>query len=195
MKLTSLKPFKIIFFASLLFVYLLPPLRSTLVYATQDTTTNYNKEELKQDYRAFLQQLKSLNAQYKEVTGEISKVVKEEGVPTWDMGDSNTTKNEEKKTIQDLEGGVYLRDTVKEMQFMIDLPGYKKDTIKLSFQGTGKLTINAMRKLDYMTRSYERTLDLPTPGDQKTTTATYEDGVLTVKVPKVAAKDVVIPIR
>lgn len=164
---------------------------------TQVNSTTYDKEELKKDYRAFLQQLKSLNAQYKEITGEISDVVKEEGVPSWDMGDTGILpKDDDKETKnQDLGGGIALKETKKDMTYLIDLPGYKKDNIKLSFQGTGKITLKASRKVEQMTRSYERTLDLPAQGDSKLATASYEDGVLTVKIPKLDTKEVTIPVR
>ncbi len=166
--------------------------------ATQDQTVNYNKEQLKQDYRAFLQQLKTLNAQYKEITGEFGQIVKEEGVPSWDMGDGVKNLNGEKKeesASQDLGGGASFKENDKNMELALDLPGYKKDSIKLSFLDGKKLMVNANRKIDSKAKSYERSFDLPVPGDQKTTTATYEDGVLSVKIPKVASKEVSIPIR
>lgn len=184
-----------IFFTAILFSYLLTPIRFTLA---ADQTNTYDKEQLKKDYKVFLQQLKSLNAQYKEITGEIGQVMKEEGAPSWDMGDTNilgTDKKEEQKVSQDLGGGALLRETDKEMLLTLDLPGYKRDSIKLSFQDGKKLLINAQRKLETTTRSYERAFDLPVPGDSKGTSALYEDGVLTVKVPKVASKEVVIPVR
>ena len=152
--------------------------------ATQDSTTSYDKEQLKQDYKLFLQQLKSLNAQYKEITGEIGQVMKEEGAPSWDMGED-----------KDLGGGAFLKEAEKDMVLTLDLPGFKKDSIKLSFQDGKKLLITAQRKVESTTRSYERTFDLPVPGDYKGTSAIYEDGVLTVKIPKVVTKEVVIPIK
>ena len=156
------------------------------IAATQQQDT-YDKEQIKQDYRVFLQQLKSLNEQYKEFTGEMGKVMKEEGVPTWDMGQEN---------IHDLEGGAYLKETEKDMFFTLDLPGYKKNSIKLTFKDTKTLVITAERKLEDISRSFERSFDLPAPGDQKNSVASYEDGVLTVKIPKTASPQAVsIPIR
>ena len=152
------------------------------IAATQQQDT-YDKEQIKQDYRVFLQQLKSLNEQYKEFTGEMGKVMKEEGVPTWDMG-------------HDLEGGVYLKETEKDMVFTLDLPGYKKNSIKLNFKDTKTLVITAERKLEGISRFFERSFDLPAPGDQKNSVASYEDGVLTVKIPKTASPpEISIPIR
>ena len=172
-----------------LFYLLLSLLSSPLLAATQQQQGTYNKEQLKQDYRVFLQQLKSLNAQYKEITGEMSQVMKEEGTPTWDMGDTAENK-------QDLGGGAYLKDGDREMVLALDLPGYKKDSIKLQYKDGKTLGIKADRKLDTVNRSFERSFDLPAMGDQKNSTATYEDGVLTVKIPKTTSpQEVSIPIR
>ncbi len=177
--------------------YLIIPV--TVAYSADQQTTTYDKEQMKQDYRAFLQQLKVLNAQYKEITGEISKVVKEEGMPTWDGGTGldlgETTKNEDKETSEDLGGGVYLKQTERDMQYSIELPGYKKDSIKLTFQGTNKLAVHATKKVENISKSYDRTFDLPAQGDQKGISASFQDGVLTVKVPKVASKEVFIPVK
>jgi len=185
-----------VFVGVILVLYLLTPLRYTLA---ADQVSTYDKEQLKKDYKVFLQQLKSLNAQYREITGEIGEVMKEEGAPTWDMGDEVSKLTEEKKkeqkVTQDLGGGASLNETDKEMTLILDLPGYKKDSIKLSFQDGKKLLISARRKVETTVRSYERTFDLPAPGDYKSTSAVYEDGVLTIKIPKVATKEVMIPIK
>ena len=158
--------------------------------------TTYDKAQIKKDYRLFLQQLKELNTQYKEITGEIGQVVKEEGVPAWDMGEGalpGETKAQEK--IEDLGGGAYLKDAEKEMVLTVDLPGYSKETIKLRFKNEKTLEITAQRQLDMATKSFERSFDLPFPGDQKASGATYRDGVLTVKIPKITSQEVSIPIR
>lgn len=169
-----------------LFAFLLMFASLPLFAATQQQGA-YDKEQIKQDYRAFLQQLKSLNAQYKEITGEMGKVMKEEGTPSWDMGEGNA---------QDLGGGAFLRETEKDMALTLDLPGYKKDSIRLHYKDGKTLVINAERKLDSLTRSFERSFELPSMGDQKNSVATYEDGVLTVKIPKTTApQEVSIPIR
>ena len=180
-----------------LFYLLLSLLSSPLFAATQQQQGTYDKEQLKQDYRVFLQQLKSLNAQYKEITGEMGQVMKEEGTPTWDMGDTaNLIPAKTKENTQDLGGGAYLKDGDRDMVLTLDLPGYKKDSIKLQYKDGKTLGIKADRKLDTVNRSFERSFDLPAMGDQKNSTATYEDGVLTVKIPKTTSpQEVSIPIR
>lgn len=171
-----------------LLVLLLLIVAQGITYAQTQQTT-YDKEQAKRDYRVFLQQLKQLNAQYKEITGEIGQVIKEEGVPAWDMGEGI------EPAIRDLGEGAHLKDDLKEMVLTVDLPGFKKDSIKLSFKDGKTLRINARRKLDTVDRSFERSFDLPAPGDQKNTVATYTDGVLTVKIPKTASQEVAISIR
>ena len=154
---------------------------------SQNQQPAYDKEQLKRDYRTFLQELKSLNTQYKEITGEMGQVMKEEGVPTWDMGE---------ESAQDLGGGAYLKSGQKDMTLTLDLPGYKKDSIKLNYKDGKTLQVTAQRKLDSLTRSFDRSFELPATADQKNSIATYEDGVLTVKIPKTTSpQEVSIPIR
>ncbi len=179
------------------FVFFLSAERYTL-YA-EDTTSTYNKEQLKQDYRAFLQQFKALNAQYKDVTGEISKVMKEEGVPQFDLGDKTTSVSSDKSiaisNYKEIGEGAYIKENDREIELMVDLPGYKRDSIKINLQDGNKLLISSKRQIENYTRSYERTFELPVPADDRGTRASFVDGVLTVKIPKLATKQVTIPVR
>lgn len=163
-----------------------------------DQNTSYNKEQVQQDYRAFLQQLKALNAQYKEITGEIGKVMKEEGTPSWDMGDTgkllNTTTPKE-DTLFFPEPGVTIKDIPKELIVTLDLPGIKRDTLKIAVQDGKKLTVSANRKTDTEAVKVEKAVDLPSVVDPKGSKAAYEDGVLTVKLIKISSQEVVIPVR
>ncbi len=177
------------------FLFFLIPVSSQ---AADDTTT-YNKEQLKQDYRAFLQQFKALNAQYKDVTGEISKVMKEEGVPAFDLGDKSTSVSSDKNiallSYKEMGEGAYIKENDKEIELMVDLPGYKRDSIKINLQDGNKLLVTAKRQIETFTRSYERTFELPAPADDRSTRASFVDGVLTIKIPKLATKQVTIPVR
>ncbi len=179
-------------------MFFLSPFSYTLAHAADDTTT-YNKEQLKQDYRAFLQQFKALNAQYKDVTGEISKVMKEEGVPQFDLGDKSTTVSSDKNiaisNYKEVGEGAYIKENDREIELMVDLPGYKRDSIKINLQDGNKLLISAKRQIETYTRSYERTFELPVPADDRGTRASFVDGVLTVKIPKLATKQINIPVR
>ncbi len=179
-------------------MFLLSPFSYTLTHAADDTTT-YNKEQLKQDYRAFLQQFKALNAQYKDVTGEISKVMKEEGVPQFDLGDKATTISSDKNiaisNYKEVGEGAYIKENDREIELTVDLPGYKRDSIKINLQDGNKLLISAKRQIETYARSYERTFELPVPADDRGTRASFVDGVLTVKIPKLATKQINIPVR
>ena len=178
---------------------LMPPLGTASgSAATSNNQGNVNSEELKQDYRAFLQQLKQLNSQYKQVTGEITKVMKEEGVPTWDAG--NEAKELDKlfpqePTVLSPELGVTIKESANEMIISMDLPGIKKDTIKLTMKDNKKLTVFAHKKDDTVIKTIEKTVELPSFGEPKGTRATYEDGVLTLKIQKINSNEVIIPVK
>lgn len=82
-----------------------------------------------------------------------------------------------------------------------DLPGFAKDDIEVQLVEDRKLTISAsasedheIREGDYVQRerhqqSASRTVLLPEPVDDSETSATYEDGVLTVRLTKAALAD------
>ena len=184
----------------ILLVFLSCPFGTPSGSAANSTSNqgNVNTQELKEDYRAFLQQLKQLNSQYKQVTGEITKVMKEEGVPTWDAGDE--TKELEKlfpqePTVLNPELGVTIKENASEMAISMDLPGIKKDTIKLTMKDNKKLTVFAHKKDDMAVKTIEKTVELPSFGEPKGAKATYEDGVLTLKIHKISSNEVSIPIR
>ncbi|MEI8345511.1 MAG: Hsp20/alpha crystallin family protein, partial [Candidatus Omnitrophota bacterium] len=164
---------------------------------SQDTTDQARAqavERARQDYRQYLTQLKSLSDQYKEVTGQITQVIKEEGVPTWD------DKTGSLKISKDLTGlnssdTARIQEEDKLMNVSIDLPGLKKDSIKVSIQDVKVLKISGTRKIGQETVPVEQTVQLPAPAEEKGTEARYEDGVLTVKIHKATQKEISVPIR
>lgn len=76
-----------------------------------------------------------------------------------------------------------------------ELPGMKKEDIDISFH-QGSLIISGERKGEFSSENgessrserffgrFQRALDLPKPIDVNGATATYKDGILTVKLPK-----------
>jgi len=76
-----------------------------------------------------------------------------------------------------------------------ELPGMKKEDIEISLH-EGSLIISGERKTEFQegegetSRSerffgrFQRALELPKPVDANNVTATYKDGILTVKLPK-----------
>ena len=166
--------------------------------ATTNNQGNVNSQELKEDYRLFLQQLKQLNSQYKEVTGQMAQVMKEEGVPTWDAGDADKKVAElfpKEDTILVPEAGVTIQESPQTLIVTVDLPGIKKDTLKIAVQDGNRLILTAERKAVTGPKKVQKTIQLPALVDPKGAQAGYEDGVLTLKLTKNSTQEVVIPVR
>jgi HSP20 family protein len=82
-----------------------------------------------------------------------------------------------------------------------DLPGYDSDDIDVQLSEGRTLTLGASRsgeseltdgtfvQRERRHQSTSRTVTLPDPVEEGGTTATYEDGVLTVTLPKATADD------
>lgn len=92
-----------------------------------------------------------------------------------------------------------IRETNNEVEVCVDLPGFQEKDIDVSLQDNA-LTIKADtaeesedKRKDYIYSerrrgSVYRTISLPETIDQDRVTASFENGVLTVKVPKSEAK-------
>lgn len=89
-------------------------------------------------------------------------------------------------------------ETEKEFEITLALPGMRKDDINISFENN-TITISGERELkeDEGTKyhriesrfgRFERSLPLPNVIDEENINATYENGVLTVTVPKIKEK-------
>jgi len=179
-------------------------------------------EQAKQDYKIFLEQLKALNSQYKEVTSQIKEVVREEGVPTFDeeTGDIKMVRPDDDDwgqparnnfTSGPVFGDVDVRENSKEMIVKVDLPGVKKEDIKVRVEDNKILRIFGRRdndKEDFWTRSnarytrserqrghFHRRIDLPAEARESGIEAKYENGVLTVRIPKVAQAKKEVEVR
>ena len=166
--------------------------------ADSNSQSNINSQELREDYRVFLQQLKQLNSQYSQITGEIAKVMKEEGVPEWKTGDEAKKIDElfpKEPTILSPEAGTTIKESAQEMVVMTDLPGIRRETLKIAVQDGKKLTILADKKADMGAKKIEKSIELPSIVDAKTAKASYEDGVLTIKLAKITSKEVLIPVK
>ena len=186
-----------LFLTALIFVLSLSG-AGALAATTANNQGNINTQEVKEEYRAFLQQLKQLNSQYKEVTGQIAQVMKEEGVPSWDAGNADKTVAglfPKEDTILVPEEGVTIKDAPKDLTVTVDLPGIKKDTLKIAVQDGKRLTLSADRKTQTEAKKVQKTIELPSVVDAKGAQAGYEDGVLTLKLVKISTQEVVIPVR
>ncbi|RQG95123.1 Hsp20/alpha crystallin family protein [Natrarchaeobius chitinivorans] len=91
---------------------------------------------------------------------------------------------------------VDVADTGEEYVVTADLPGYETDDISLTLsEGTLRLEANREHEMEYTEGQYirrERTrktasrrIRLPDPVEENSVSAGYENGVLTVRLPKV----------
>ncbi|HXV19285.1 MAG TPA: Hsp20/alpha crystallin family protein, partial [Candidatus Omnitrophota bacterium] len=99
-------------------------------------------------------------------------------------------------------GDVDIRETDKEMIVKVDLPGVKKEAITVKIEDAKVLRIYGRRdneKEDIWNKGYVRTyqserhhgkfqrrIDLPALAKDTGIEAQYENGVLTVRIPKLA---------
>jgi HSP20 family protein len=160
-------------------------------------------EQARKDYRTYLNELKALHAQYKEITGEIQKVLREEGLPSWEEGGSD----------QGTFGDVDIQETAKTMVVKADLPGLEKDALKVSVENGRTLKIKGARELEKVETKeaggakvykserqhggFLRQIELPADAEDTGLQASYENGVLTVTIPKreSAGKEVEVPVH
>ncbi|GEM_PF-18835 len=167
------------------------------VWAAQSVdTTSVNYDQARRDYRRYLQELKKLSSEYKQFTGELSQIMKEEGFPTLDGVTDATQTTATPADPQTIEGeGYRIREETGRLNVEIDLPGLRRDSLKVVLREHRWLVVTGRRKAD--DRSVERTIELPVPAGDKDLRARYEDGVLTVTLPKIEGSvgEVPIPIR
>ncbi|MGH7197941.1 MAG: Hsp20/alpha crystallin family protein [Candidatus Omnitrophota bacterium] len=172
-------------------------------------------EQARQEYRIFLQQLKELTHQYREVTQEVQKVIREEGLPTIDenTGELRMRKGDALSTLGTSFGDADIKETDKDMVVKIDLPGVKKEEIKVSVENGKTLRIRGERdsekeekkdstryhyyRSERQVGRFERLIELPMEAKDTGMEAKYENGVLTVRIPKASEKkkEVAVPIR
>ena len=153
-------------------------------------------EEAKKEYAAFLQKLNALNKQYGQVTGEVKKIVKEQGVPVWD------DKEGKFKISRDVDfsdnGSVY--ETENEIKIGLERPGLKKESIHITIEDGKTLHIHALKKVTDPGQPDEvinETYDLPVFVTDSKPKAKYEDGILTITVqkPAISQKTVAVSVQ
>lgn len=175
-------------------------------------------QKAREDYRVYLEQLKALREQYREITDEVRKIVAEEGVPVFDAdtGDLKIAKPgltgpadaEPAASFADAD----ITETQDEVLVTMDLPGLDKDQIRVSIREDRYLRVSGEResqkivdgekdgvayhRSERQAGRFERVLELPSAVRQDGTKASYDNGVLTVRVPKAALSDqeVTVPV-
>ncbi|HTL71291.1 MAG TPA: Hsp20/alpha crystallin family protein [Candidatus Eisenbacteria bacterium] len=165
--------------------------------ASADQTTNVNYDQVREDYRTYLRELKRLGVEYNQFTGEMKKIMQEEGFPAWDEEKGVTVAAPGTPLTASVLSGAEARieDRERDMRVSLDLPGLKKDSIKVKIQGDKFLHVTGKKKTEGA--NVERVVELPVAADQKGASATYEDGVLTVTVRKTAPsiQETDVPVR
>ena len=194
---------------------------SILSAAANQNTNDPAYDQARQDYRAYLEQLKALRNQYHQITDQVKKIAEEEGVPTWDE------KTDQIKMTHSLSaepadlganpptvfGDADIKETDKEMIVKMDLPGLAKDQIKIKLEGDQILKVSGSRESDKEEQkttqnfqysrverqhgAFERSIKLPAAAQDSGTQAKYDNGVLTITIPKAkeAKKEVTVPVQ
>lgn len=160
-------------------------------------STNPATEKAREDYRAYVAQLKELGRQYGQITSEVSKVIKEEGVPAWDesTGTIKMTKDIDLSSKASAPGAVHEAD--KEIKIVIEVPGLKKDSIRVEIENERLVRVRAVKKAvepGSTEQEFESAYELPSAVQDKNASARYEDGVLTVTLQKIQAAKKIVPV-
>ncbi len=157
-----------------------------------DNNTNPNYDQAREDYRIYLQELKKLGAQYRELTGEMKKVIAEEGLPTWSEADDSIAVVKPDFPVSPAASGAEIKESDKEVAVKLDVPGLDRKTLKVSIEDKKTLHIRGKRKDNG--EFIERFVALPVAAEGAE--GKYEDGVLTVKAKKSeeTKKEVVVPV-
>ena len=158
--------------------------------AADNTQNNPAYDQARQDYREYLKQLKVLSRQYKEVTGEMKKVIQEEGVPVWDDNEGGIEWVKPELSTDRVE------QTPNEMVMKFEVPGLLKNSLKIRIDEANVLQISGRYKEDGKQPFQER-VKLPALAKGKDAEARYEDGILTVRIPKAepAHKEIAVPVK
>lgn len=165
--------------------------------SAQDDSKSQAVEQAKKDYAVFLDQLKEISRQYGEVTGEAKKVIQEQGVPVWDDQSGGLKISHDVDFTSSSHDA--FRETEKELKLILEAPGLKKESIRITIEDENLLRLKAVKKaLESQGReeAFEKTYELPTRVSDKNMKASYVDGVLTVTLHKIpgSKKTVVVPL-
>jgi HSP20 family molecular chaperone IbpA len=166
-------------------VLLLAALAFCVPARAADTANDPRMDQVRENNRAYLQEIKRMSLQYMEFTGEMKQVIAEEGLPTWsEEGGVVVTKPA-------VTSDAPVTETDTDMTVKLDLPGLRKDTLKVSIEDDKMLHVRATRKDPV--EEIERIVALPASAEGAR--AQYEDGVLTVTVKKAHSKAISVPVR
>ena len=159
--------------------------------AFTEDQNNQATQQAKEDYRAYLQALKGINTQYKEVTNQIKEVIREEGIPVWN---ETTGEIEFQKGLVNDPAQSGIKETDTEMTVTVDLPGVRKQDVQVKIEDGRFLKVDAVREGVPVVKL----IHLPAPADEKSKPkASLVDGVLNVKIVKApqVKTQIVVPVQ
>lgn len=167
-----------------LFFVLTLCLLTSACHADNYNSKNAAAQQSTTDYKVYLEQLKQIGQQYKQVSGQIQGVLKETGIPSFDENTGEIkmvpyTSSTTSKPVSLKDTSISESDS--EMVTNVDLPGVDKRSLKISIEQQNILKITGKRKSG---EEIERQITLPYAAADKNAGARYEDGVLTVTVRK-----------
>lgn len=156
-----------------------------------DNSRDAATEQARQDYRVYLDQLKAISQQYREVTGEVKGIIQEEGYPVFD---------EDTGQIEIRKGGISegkdaaVRRENGDMVVETEMPGLDRNSLNVRVDEGSRLVVTAKKKSSG--EIVERVMNLPVPVLGSGHEARYEDGILTVKLKAAegAPKEIDVPV-
>ena len=149
--------------------------------------------QAKQDYRTYLAQLKQAGQQYKEVTGEMKKVIQEEGVPVFDEETGEISIQHD----VNFSDPANVEETDKAMSVRLELPGLRRDSIRIKVKNKKTIVLAAERqgqKEGMPAEKIDRSIQLPATAQEKGMKANYEDGILLITLLKESTPEIEIPV-
>lgn len=157
--------------------------------------TSQNREELKRSMQQNAQELKALAQDFKAFYGDLQQAVQESGIA--DVAGAQPAG-------EDGFGAYDIAEDGDDMVVRVDLPGVDKKDLSVKLVGSKQLVFSGRRppaasedqrviKGRRHEGPFEWTLDLPYEAKDKNISAEYQNGVLTVRVPRepAPAKEIV----
>lgn len=182
-----------------LFILALVPSSGAMGNSQQDNTTGGGQvsEEARESYRAYIAQLKELSRQYGQITSQVSKVIKEEGVPTWDESTGTIKMSHDVNFSSAASASGDVKETENEIRIIVEAPGLKKDSIRVEIENEKLVRVRAVKKAleaGGSEQPFESSYQLSSSVQDKNAAARYEDGILTVTLKKIPVSKKIVPV-
>lgn len=154
--------------------------------ATGRYYTSQNREELQRDMRENAKELKALAQDFRAFYGDLKDAVQESGIA--DIAGAAPA-------VEDGFGAYDISEDGESMVVRVDLPGVDKKDLSVKLVGSKQILFSGRRSPAASSDQrvikgrrhegpFEWTLDLPYEARDKNILADYQNGVLTVRVPR-----------